>query len=355
MKVIIGRELKNYLKNPLYWIGMLVIMVTVYLCLVEYLNIHRYSEDEVLEKPEEVTITDTDVYYGYITVDGQERYERGLEIIKNDLMEHLDMNETEAEEAINDIRSRNMTMSETISYMKEKYSYYNSGVFVDAANKKATTDEVNQYMDSKLSEHSYSYYFAYKFADFAGVMVSFFSAVMLAFLFIADTKKETYELLHTKPITAWRYVLGKFLSGVIALTIVVFVMLIVFSTPCIRNELSDSVLDVIINMTRASALYVMPTVIISTAICVLVSLLFRNPIPAIPIMILYIIYSNLGSYDSCGYFGFYGRFLGLLFRFDGTFFETAPEQIYLLNQILLILVSGICILLGIFKWKKVRL
>ncbi len=355
MKVIISRETKNYLKNPLYWIGMLVIMGTVFLCLSDYLKIHWYSENEVLAKPEDVTITDTDVYYGYITVGEEEKYERGLESIKSDLMKHFDMSEKEANEIINDIRSRNMTIPETVSYMAEKYSFYDcGGVFADAENKKVTTEEVNQYMNSKLCEHPYSYYFAYKYADFAGVMISFFASILLVFLFTTDTKKETYELLHTKPIAAWRYVLGKFLGGVIALSLVVLVMMITFSILCMRNELSTGILNVIYHMTKVTVLYVMPTVIISTAICVLVSILFRNPIPTIPIMLLYIIYSNLGSYDDCGNFDFYGRILGLMFRFVGTFFETAPIPLYRLNQILLLLVSGVCILIGAVKWKKVR-
>ena len=359
MRAIIIREIKNYLKNPLYWIGMLIIMITVFLCLKDYLNIRWYSENEILTKPEDVTTDDADVYYGYIPVNKavseEERYERGLESIRSMLVVVFEMSEEEAEEIVRDIRSRKMTIPETLKFMEEKYNFYGGRVFSDESNRQATTKEVNRYMDSKLREHPYAYYFAYKFADFAGVMISFFAAVMLVFLFTADTKKETYELLHTKPITAGRYVLGKFLSGVIALTFVAFILLITFSMLCARNELSTGMSDVIYHMTKVTVLYVMPTVIASTAVCVLVSILFRNPVPAIPVMLLYTIYSNLGSYDENGDYGFYGRVLGLMFRFPDNFFETAPIPMYRLNQILLLLISGICILIGIVKWKKVRL
>ena len=37
----------------------------------------------------------------------------------------------------------------------------------------------------------------------------FFATIMLAVLFLQDTKKHTYELLHTKPMTAGKYVFGK--------------------------------------------------------------------------------------------------------------------------------------------------
>ena len=43
--------------------------------------------------------------------------------------------------------------------------------------------------------------------------MGFFSAVMLAFLFWQDTRKTTYELLHTKPVSSWQYILGKVAGG----------------------------------------------------------------------------------------------------------------------------------------------
>lgn len=354
MSVIIGREIKNYLKNPIYWIGMLVIIVTVFICLSDYLNIHRYSEGEILDKPEDVTTEDADVYYGYISVKKEDIYENGLEIIRNNLTEHMGMRSKEAEDVISDIRSRNMTISETRDYLSEKYGYRDGSAFREASNKKASADEVNEYIESRLKEHSYAYYFANKFADFTGVMISFFAAVILAFLLTADTKKETFELLHTKPVSAGRYILGKFLGGVIVLSSAVLIMMVIFSILCIRNELSSGAMDVLGHMIRSTILYVIPTVIISTAVCVFVSVLFKNPLPTIPVMLLYIIYSNLGSYDQDGYYGFNGRVLGLLFRFPENFFETAPIPMYPTNQLLLLILSGILILLAAVKWKKVR-
>ena len=35
--------------------------------------------------------------------------------------------------------------------------------------------------------------------------MAFFATVLLSFLFIQDTRKSTYELLHTKPVTAVSY------------------------------------------------------------------------------------------------------------------------------------------------------
>ena len=144
MKVIISREIKNYLRNPLYWIGALIIMATVFLCLKDYLNIRWYSVDEILTKPDDVTEDDADVYYGYIAADEivseEEKYERGLDHVREDFIQVFGMSEAEADEAVNDIKSRHMSIAETLSYMEEEYSYYGGNVFEGGSNIKATTE-----------------------------------------------------------------------------------------------------------------------------------------------------------------------------------------------------------------------
>ena len=40
MKAIIKRNLKNYLKNPIFWIGLIVVLISMYQTLAPYLSIH---------------------------------------------------------------------------------------------------------------------------------------------------------------------------------------------------------------------------------------------------------------------------------------------------------------------------
>lgn len=40
MKAIIKRQIKSYLKNPLFWVGILVVFIGVYQLLAPYLTIH---------------------------------------------------------------------------------------------------------------------------------------------------------------------------------------------------------------------------------------------------------------------------------------------------------------------------
>ncbi|WP_379694218.1 hypothetical protein [Mediterraneibacter gnavus] len=168
-------------------------------------------------------------------------------------------------------------------------------------------------------------------------------------------KKDTYELLHTKPISAGNYVMGKYLGGIFPLSLAVLIIMIIFIILCQMNNLQTNILDTFSNMLIGTVLYVMPTVLIITGIYILISLLFRNPLPALPLILAYIVYSNMGSYDANGYYGFYGRILGMLFRFEGGFFETEPLPVFLLNQIALLIVTVLFISIGIWKWRKKRL
>ena len=356
MKAIICREFKNYMKNPIYWIGILVLLISIYSGLSNYLDIHLFSGNQEIEQMEEVNLTDADVINGYIPTTTEEQLDIGLNNIKQIFIDSYDMTEQEAEQAIQEVKSQKLSVVGTIKCLEEEYQFYDGkAVFIEAEKKKATVDELNNYIKSRLSEHSYAYYFTKKFVDFTGLHIAFFSGILLAFLFIRDMKKDTYELLHTKPISAGNYVMGKYLGGIFPLSLAVLIIMIIFIILCQMNNLQTNILDTFSNMLIGTVLYVMPTVLIITGIYILISLLFRNPLPALPLILAYIVYSNMGSYDANGYYGFYGRILGMLFRFEGGFFETEPLPVFLLNQIALLIVTVLLISIGIWKWRKKRL
>ena len=357
MKAIICREFKNYMKNPLYWAGIVILVISIYSSLSGYLNIHLFGGSQEIEQLDEVSPTDADVMNGYIpTTTTEEQIDIGLKDIKRTFIDSYDMTEQEAEQAIQDVKAQNLSVAGTIKYLEEEYQFYDGkAVFIEAEQKQVTADELNDYIESRLSEHSYAYYFTKKYVDFTGFHVAFFSGILLAFLFIRDMKKDTYELLHTKPISAGSYVMGKYFGGILPLSLAVLIITVIFTVLCQRNDLQASIIDSFRNMMVGTVLYVMPTVLITTGIYVLISLLFRNPLPALPLILAYIVYSNMGSYDANGNYGFYGQILGMLFRFEGKFFETETLPVFLLNQIALLLLTVLFVSIGIWRWRKRRL
>ena len=66
MKAIIKRELKNYLRNPILWIGLVIVAVSMYQMLAPYLGIHYFSSDQEVQEKTVSVITDADVTEGYL-------------------------------------------------------------------------------------------------------------------------------------------------------------------------------------------------------------------------------------------------------------------------------------------------
>lgn len=356
MKAIICREFKNYMKNPLYWIGIVIVVISIYSSLSGYLDIHMFSSNQEVEQLKDVRSTDADIMNGYIPATSKEQIDIGLNNIKQTFINSYDMTEQEAQNAIDNVKAQNLPVAGTIKYLEDKYQFYDGkAVFMEAEKKKATADDLNNYIESKLSQHSYAYYFAKKYVDFIGFHIAFFAVVLLAFLFISDMKKDTYELLHTKAISARSYVLGKYFGGFLPVCLAVLIITVVFTILCQSNELQTNIIDSFLNMLFATVLYVIPTVLICTGIYVLIALLFKNPLPSIPLILAYIVYSNMGSYDASGDYGFYGQIFGMLFRFEGEFFETKILPVFLLNQIALLLLTLLFVGVGVWRWRKRRL
>ena len=86
----------------------------------------------------------------------------------------------------------------------------------------------------------------------------------------------------------------------------------------------------------------------------LISLLFKNPLPGVPLLLLYMVYSNMGSRNAQGIYGYYGRPLAIMVRFPGAFFDTAAPPMALLNQSFLIFAAICMILISIQIWKRRR-
>lgn len=79
------------MKNPIYWIGILVLLISIYSGLSNYLDIHLFSGNQEIEQMEEVNLTDADVINGYIPTTTEEQLDIGLNNIKQIFIDSYDM------------------------------------------------------------------------------------------------------------------------------------------------------------------------------------------------------------------------------------------------------------------------
>ena len=354
MKAIIKREIFNYLKRPLFWLAVVIVIFGVFKQLEPYLSIHYISSTEELENDYPDIVHEGEVYEGYVPSDDEERLEIWKEKIKEELTGEFGLSSDEAEAVIG--KMRGMEISDAFQYLEEEYGYYNTEyVWEDAAYHKGTPEEINSYIDEKLDEYPFSYYFSRKFADFAGLFMGFAATVLLAFLFMQDMRKNTYELLHTKPVSAGQYVIGKTAGGFLVCLIILGILNLVFWAACLIYTEGSGFEVRLTDFLIATALYILPNMLMIVCVYTITSLLFKNPLPAVPVLFLYMIYSNMGSRNAEGVYGYYGRPLAIMVRFPGMFFDTAPPPMALVNQCCLVIVSAAVILIGIQLWRRRRI
>ena len=355
MGAIIKREVWNYFKKPIVWIGFVVMVMLVSQLLFPYLTLHYFQPGTKLPELSVEELADADVMQGYIPATKEQQMANVYKKLKQVLIEEMEYSHQEAENIITELAEKELSAKELDQYLEEHYSYLNGYWLVEeSAFYRGTVEEINTHIKQKMEEHPYSYYFSRKFADFGGLFMGFFAVIMLAFLFIRDTKNDIYELLHTKPISAVSYVLGKIIGGFLVMFIILVILNIIFGVVCELIGRKNGFPVRVWDMPVASFLYIIPNLIMITCIYAVISLLFKNPYPAVPLLFLYIIYSNMGSRGPDGIYGYYGRPLAIMVRFPGRFLDTTPPPFVLWNQVFLIIASIIIICFSVWLWKRRR-
>ena len=77
MKTIIKRSILDYLKNPVLWIGLIIIVASMYQCLSSYLQIHYIKQNEQITQ-NDVALEDADVMDGYIPTSDDKEKKKGV-------------------------------------------------------------------------------------------------------------------------------------------------------------------------------------------------------------------------------------------------------------------------------------
>ena len=355
MKTIVRCEIRKYLKNPLYWIGLVLVIFGVYQQVSPYLGIHYFTEQDI-EAVAEIPIVEGEFMQGVIpTTNDQQRREIWEQHLCEMFRTGYGMNEEETRALIDEMKD--MDIGEMAGYLEENYAFLGAMReyrFITRY-RKGTREEVNGYLDEKLQEKSFSWYFSRKFTDFTSLFLLFFAMILLSVLFLQDMRKNTYELLHTKPIRAPAYVIGKAAGGFLICVIALLILNLIFYGLCVIRTRAAGFEVHLYDFLASTAAYILPNLLMVVCIYELTALLFQNPLPAVPALFLYIIYSNMGSRNAEGLYGYYGRPLAIMVRFPGEFFEIVPPPMAALNQTLLILASAAILFLSVWIWKKRRI
>lgn len=361
MSIVIQQEIKNYLKNPILWLGMVFILIELVQILNPYLQLHYFASEQEIQALEAEDISDRSILEGYITCTESERMELTLDKTQEYLIQKMNLPQKDVKDAILEMKNRNVEKDNVDVELnkllgEERYSSYVFDYYYgESEMRKASVQEANAYIKDKLEVQSYSWYFGRKFADFCGLFLGFFAAVLMVFLFLRDSRKDIYELLHTKPIRPVSYVAGKIGGGFCILFMIWSVLVAIFGVLCEvhgrASGLPVNMLDFIIQ----SAIYILPNMLMITSVYAIISFIFKNPLPATPLLFLYMVYSNMGSRDVNGNYGYFGRPLAIMVRFPGSILDTTPPPMATWNQIFLLVAAAFIMCLCVAIWKRRRI
>ena len=142
MKAIIRREILNYLKRPLFWVAIVVVIFGVFQQLNPYLNIHYITSEDELKNEYPETVHEGEIYEGYIPVSTEEHRKLWENAIQKSLVSDFGMSNDEAADAIQEMND--MELDEACRYLEDEYGYYNAEYsWEDTAYRKGTMDEIN--------------------------------------------------------------------------------------------------------------------------------------------------------------------------------------------------------------------
>lgn len=347
MPYFINNQVKSCFKNILFYIGITIVGLGMYLSCKNFLKLHYVENESELE--EMYQIDNEDIIAGRVPTSYNEKL-NGIYTLLRD----KGITEDDLLSIKHYIEENSLNFKEIYMYLENEKGMNSISVEIEHkfAEKKGTMDEINEFLSFNLAKNNFSQKLSNKFIDFLSLYIAFFTIIMSVFIFGNEMKKDTYELLHTKPIKASYYILSKLLGTVISIILASSVLLIVLSICAIKSSSNLNVSYEVHYLFWQFLIFCVPPIIYICSVCCLLTLLFKNPLITVPLLFLQILYSNTGEVTSNGSFTFVMRPFSLLYRFPGAFFSTEIKNEMYNNSILLLVVSLVIIFVSIQLWKR---
>ena len=144
----------------------------------------------------------------------------------------------EADHVMKEIQ--NMDVKTASEFLESQYGYYNAiYAYEDLEIHKGTAERKSIIISSgNYPNILFPGTLPKKFTDFAGLHMAFFcNSLAIIFYLFRIHEKSTYELLHTKPVTAIQYICGKVISGFISMLGVLVILNVIFFMLCFEKRL----------------------------------------------------------------------------------------------------------------------
>lgn len=353
MKDLIKKQMSFMYRNKLFWAGICFLIIGSYLLVFPLFHNFSMNNDARMEK-----------YTNNMEVElsGIERSNYMMELIigefkrvSSEFPNEYDsdqFNENEYQKFREEFQNSTKSFEEIDNYIIENFNgVVESEFFYKLAQyKKVSYEDTKQFVANQLDSHRFSYYFGKKYADYFGMLCFILSVALFPFIFYDDLKKNISEVIHTKRMNTRDYICGKIFGSYFPLLSVVFVISISYSVFLKVISYFNGFEFSILEMWFFIILSILPSLFVCCIISSFIAIISKSVLPAIPVMVLYFLYSNLPVFGAQDWTV---KPLTLFLRYDGELFDTVARSEIMAgayNQIIMMAISVILLFITIRVW-----
>lgn len=350
-------ELKQQFMSIVFWIVAALILIFLYSEVLPYVLYYPFNTDKDMAKLKEVGA------YTDLLIEKSDKEVN--DAIKDYLVKIVNSSTFPKEDKesvqtmLDKVSNENMSLYNIEIYTKENLSKYYSiiKVIINRKYRDATLDEAKDKVNDALKLNRFSSYFARRLADRIAVFSVFIILFIFAFIFDKDRRDNINEIIYTKPVKAYEYVIGKYLGALLSYLILISVIIIILDVlVCYKSALigwSFNFFDIIGYTLSWGFITILYASILITAL----SLILQSGIAAIPVYLVYFIAMVKPIMTNNGEIVYPVGLTRYIIRWDGGFFdiETSNKVNQIVqNRIFYSLLTIILLIITAFVWKRCR-
>lgn len=349
---MLKKEIKYLLKTPIFYLGIAIVIYILISTLYPYLNLYK----NVRDNGSNVKYGNGELISGYIPTDRSEQEKLVFNRIQESLVNDFGISEKEASESIEIIKGMD-SLEDIQTYLNSQYGMTKGGianVYEDFSGKYATKKEMKNYLAELFQNSTYTENFTFKYIDYLGVGLVYFSIIVFMLVFMRDMKKDIFSLLHTKPISGISYIITKLFAGLIP------IYLFAVCTTAIFDYLANMMAGQYgsekewLSIWVKLVLLILPNIFMVGVFFIFITVIFKSMLPTIPALLVYATYSNMGRTLDDGY-TYIPNPLAIIVRFPNDLGNNYIPKGTVINQIILVFLAFLLLVISIRLWEKKRL
>lgn len=348
------KDISLLIRNPVTYLGLILMVGIVIFTVSPFWNLYGNVRDA--QSPV-IYDSDGEIEAGYIPTPTETVYQNAMQELRQGLISDCGFSEDAADKEIQKIQESGWNIDQIAEYFKDNYSYSLNGVKSSFALYEymwADKGEMQEYLEKAFHDKTYTSCFAYKYSEYLGIGSILFTVVVFAVILAKDLKKDIYALIHVKPICGRSYVIGKILSGVGFVYAVIIPLTFIINMITMRAGRSYGFQVDFWDVWKNILFLDFPSILLTGCLMLFIALLFRNIVPAIPALLLYFLYTNMGTYDPSSGYLYRVRPFALFVRFPMLFSELVMPKGALWNVCFAFALSVILLIASELLWERRR-